>query len=68
MKLQFAYTDPLQLSETLQAYGQVTRITQLESGEGSYRGGRCAVSHAGLAALRRAPCRLSSTTLRCMQA
>ncbi len=36
MKLQFAYTDPLQLSETLQAYGQVTRITQLESGEGSY--------------------------------
>ena len=36
MKLQLAYTDPLQLSETLQEYGQVTRITQLESGEGSY--------------------------------
>ena len=36
MKIKFAYTDPLQLSETLQEYGQVTRITQLESGEGSY--------------------------------
>jgi AraC-like DNA-binding protein len=36
MKIKFAYSDPMQLSETLQEYGQVTRITQLESGEGNY--------------------------------
>jgi len=36
MNIKFSYTDPLQLSETLQEYGQVTKITQLESGEGSY--------------------------------
>lgn len=36
MNIKFAYTDPLQLSEILHEYGQVTRITQLESGEGSY--------------------------------
>lgn len=36
MKIQIAYSDPLQLSETLQEYGQETRITQLEAGEGRY--------------------------------
>ena len=36
MKVKFSYTDPLQLSETLQKYDQFTRITQLETGEGSY--------------------------------
>ena len=36
MKISLAYEDPLQLSETLQELGQVTRITQLENGEGQY--------------------------------
>ena len=36
MNIKFSYTDPLQLSETLQKYDQFTRITQLETGEGSY--------------------------------
>ncbi len=36
MNIKFSYTDPLQLSETLQEYGQAIRITQLENGEGSY--------------------------------
>ncbi len=36
MKLSLSYTDPNQLSETLQELDQVTRITQLELGEGTY--------------------------------
>ena len=36
MKLDFAYSDHIQLSESLNELGQTTRITQLESGEGKY--------------------------------
>lgn len=36
MKFSLSYTDPNQLSETLQELDQVTRITQLELGEGNY--------------------------------
>ena len=36
MKLDFAYSDHIQLSESLNELGQTTRFTQLESGEGKY--------------------------------
>ena len=34
MKLELAYSDHIQLSESLNELGQITRITQLEEGEG----------------------------------
>ena len=37
MKLSLSYTDPIHLSETLAEMGQVTRITQLETGSGAYK-------------------------------
>lgn len=36
MKLELAYSDHIQLSESLNELGQTTRITQLEEGEGKY--------------------------------
>jgi hypothetical protein len=36
MKLELAYSDHIQLSESLNELGQTTRITQLEPGEGKY--------------------------------
>jgi AraC-like DNA-binding protein len=37
MKLELAYSDHIQLSESLNELGQTTRITQLEPGEGKYK-------------------------------
>ena len=36
MKLNFCYSDHIQLSESLSELGQKTRITQLDQGDGQY--------------------------------
>ena len=36
MELSLPYSDPLQISETLNEMGQLTRITQFDSGAGNY--------------------------------
>ena len=58
MKLSLPYSDPLQLSETLNELGQVTRITQFDAGAGSY-----SMSHASALGVSLAEIKASKTLL-----
>ena len=58
MKLSLPYSDPLQLSETLNELGQITRITQFEAGAGSY-----SMSHASASGISIAEIKASKTLL-----
>ncbi len=58
MKLSLPYSDPLQLSETLNELGQLTRITQFDSGAGSY-----SMSHSMASGISIAEIKASKTLL-----
>ena len=58
MKFTLSYNDPIHLSETLAELGQVTRITQLEAGEGHY-----SMSHASAPGISIAEIKASKTLL-----
>ena len=58
MKFTLSYDDPIHLSETLAELGQVTRITQLEVGEGHY-----SMSHASASGVSIAEIKASKTLL-----
>ena len=58
MELSLPYSDPLQISETLNEMGQLTRITQFDSGAGNY-----SMSHSMVSGISIAEIKASKTLL-----
>ena len=58
MELSFPYSDPLQISEALNEMGQLTRITQFDSGAGNY-----SMTHAMASGISIAEIKASKTLL-----